>query len=84
MVQMCCRPIYAVPKQHIYAAKKNFFYLSIKKNKKKVEFRIDPYEAILERCLKSDEKMAFGTNGLTIKKMETIAFLKYFSVANLC
>ena len=25
--------------------------------------------------------MAFGTNGLTIKKMETIAFLKYFSVA---
>ena len=28
------------------------------------EFRLHPYEAVLERFLKSDEKMAFGTKGL--------------------
>ena len=51
---------------------KKLFYLSIKKKIKKVEFCFDPYEALFKRFLKSDEKMAFGTNGLNCKKIKKI------------
>ena len=72
---MCRRHIYTVPKRHIYSAKKTF-YLSIKKKILKVEFRLHPYKALLERFLKSDEKMVFGTNALD--KGNFAIYLKLF------